>query len=142
MSNTVIGIGILACGVLSALGATPIRLGTRPVNRYWERRPTKFTRLSCVGGAVFFVCLGALITWHDVMPEKYQMLFVIPAILGFVLGVAALAMDRQSNRTPSIAFLTRAGESARRHRASVNGWIIAAFGVLFLLLLLSLYFRY
>ena len=140
MSNTVIGMVVIASGVLSALGAVPIRLRTRPVNRYWERRPTKYTRLSCTGGAVFFISAGSLIICYDVLPERYRVLFAGPAMLGLVVAIAAQALDKQSNRTPTIAFLTNPDEPARR--TSVKGWIIAALGVLFLFLILSLCFRH
>src|SRR5690349_2782447 len=96
MSNTVVRVIAIDVGVLSGVGALPLRLGASSSNRYWRRNPTRFTTLSRIGGSLLAISIGAAFIWSERTPERYRALFLVPVMLGFVLGAAGRALDRQT----------------------------------------------
>jgi len=116
MSDTVLGILVMATGVLCALG---VRIGMPPANHYWRTKPTKFALISRIGGCLFLLSAGAFIAWHEKIPESYRIYFLFPFLLGFVLAAAGQAMEKRVNPGPTIrADATAAAERSRPDNCS------------------------
>ena len=101
MSDKIIGILIIAIGILTAIGFLPVNIGTPRSYRYWKPMNTIPSILNRLGGASFCINMGILWAWSATMSQICCSIFTVIALTSLLLGVIGFVLGRNSDSNSS-----------------------------------------